>query len=146
MIVIFSKDLASHLKRLEAMFQKLEKAGLKPKFSKCALFYRQIAYLGYIVFVQGIVTNEGKINVIRKWPTPTTVTEVQSFLGFTGYYCRFILKGLWAPLRPNFNWSCRMHTEKLLWEGAMMRLATYTSKECLTWCVTVSFGLKWLCR
>ena len=37
-IVIFSKDLASHLERLEAVFQKLEEAGLKLKPSKCELF------------------------------------------------------------------------------------------------------------
>ena len=34
-IVIFSRDLASHLERLQAVFQKLEKAGLKLKPSKC---------------------------------------------------------------------------------------------------------------
>ena len=34
-IVIFSKDLASHLKRHEAVFQNLEEAGLKLKPSKC---------------------------------------------------------------------------------------------------------------
>ena len=34
------KDLASHLERLEAMFQKLEQAGLKLKPSKCELFHR----------------------------------------------------------------------------------------------------------
>ena len=34
-IVIFSKDLASHLERLEAVLQKLEEAGLKLKPSKC---------------------------------------------------------------------------------------------------------------
>ena len=34
-IVIFSKDPASHLKRLEAVFWKLEEAGLKLKPSKC---------------------------------------------------------------------------------------------------------------
>ena len=33
-IVIFSKDLTSHLERLEAVFQKLEEAGLKLKPSK----------------------------------------------------------------------------------------------------------------
>ena len=33
-IVIFSKDLASHLERLETVFWKLEKAGLKLKPSK----------------------------------------------------------------------------------------------------------------
>ena len=42
-IVIFSKDPASHLQRLEAVFQKLEEAGLKLKPSKCELFQRQLA-------------------------------------------------------------------------------------------------------
>ena len=37
-IVIFSKDLGSHPERLEAVFQKLEEAGLKLKPSKCELF------------------------------------------------------------------------------------------------------------
>ena len=38
-IVIFSKDLASHLERLEAVFQKLEESGLKLKPSKWELFW-----------------------------------------------------------------------------------------------------------
>ena len=37
-IVIFSKDLTSHLERLKAVFQKLEKAELKLKLSKRELF------------------------------------------------------------------------------------------------------------
>ena len=48
-IIIFSTDLASHLERLEAVFWKLEKAGLKLKPSKCELFWRQLAYLGHII-------------------------------------------------------------------------------------------------
>ena len=36
--------------------------------------------------VQGIATNESKIEAIKKWSTLIYVTEVQSFLGFTGYY------------------------------------------------------------
>ena len=91
-IVIFSKDLASHLKRLEAVFCKLEKAGLKLKSSKCELFWRQLAYLGHVISTKGVATDEGKIEVIRNLPTPTTVMEVQSFLGFTGYYHRSIPK------------------------------------------------------
>ena len=91
-IVIFSKDLASYLKRLEAVFQKLDKAGLKLKPSKCELFRRQLAYLGHVVSVIGVATDEGKIEAIKNWPTLTTVIEVTSFLGFTGYYCRFTPK------------------------------------------------------
>ena len=59
-IVIFLKDPASHLKRMEAMFQKLEQARLKLKSSKCELFHRQITYLGHNVSAHGIATNEGK--------------------------------------------------------------------------------------
>ena len=69
-VVIFSKDPASHLERLEAVFQKLEEAGLKLKLSKCELFWWQIAYLGHMISAQGIATNEGKIEAIKKWPIP----------------------------------------------------------------------------
>ena len=84
-IIIFSKDLASHLERLEAMFQKLEQAGLKLKPPECELFQWQITSLGHIMSAQGIATDKSKIEAIKKWPTPTNMTEVQSFLGFTRY-------------------------------------------------------------
>ena len=79
------------------MFQKLEQAGLKLKLSKCELFHRQITYLGHIVYAQGIATNKGKIDAIRKWLTPTTVTEFQSFLGFMGNYHQSIPKFVQVP-------------------------------------------------
>ena len=91
-IVIFSKDLASNLKRLKAVFWKLEEAGLKLKPSKCELFQQQLAYPGHVISAQEVATDEGKIEAIKYWPTPTNVMEVQSFLGFMGYYHRFIPK------------------------------------------------------
>ena len=54
-------------------------------------FLRQITYLGHIISTQGIVTNvKGKIHAFKNGPPPTTVTKVQNFLGFMGYYCQFI--------------------------------------------------------
>ena len=91
-IVIFSKDLACHLERLEAVFQKLEKAGLKFKPPKCELFWQQLTYLGHLISTKGVATNEGKTDAIKNWPTPTNVMEVQCFLGFMGYYHQFIPK------------------------------------------------------
>ena len=75
-IVIFSKDPASHLERLEAVFWKLEEAGLKLKPSKCELFQRQLAYLCHVISAEGVATDESKIEAIKNWPTPTNVTEV----------------------------------------------------------------------
>ena len=89
-IVILSKDPASHLERIEAVLWKLEEAGLKLKPKKCELFQWQLAYLGHVISAQGVATDEGKIEAIKNWPTPTNVMEVGSFLGFME--CRFIPK------------------------------------------------------
>ena len=75
-IVIFSRDLSSHLERLEAVFQKMEEAGLRLKPSKCELFQWQTAYLGHVISAQGVAADEGKIEANKKWPTPTNITEV----------------------------------------------------------------------
>ena len=90
-IVIILKDLVSHLVRLEALFQKLEQARLKLNSSKCKLFHKQITYLGHSISTQGRVTVKEKINVMKNGPILATVTEVQRFLGFTGYYHQFVL-------------------------------------------------------
>ena len=46
--------------------------------------------MGHIVSAAGIETDPKKIEEVRNWTTPTTVTDVQSFLGFTNHYCRLI--------------------------------------------------------
>ena len=45
-----------------------------------------------MISTKGVATDEGKINAIRNWPIPTNFMEVQSFLGFTGYYHQFVPK------------------------------------------------------
>ena len=67
-IVIFSKDPASHLERLEAVFWKLEEAGLKLKPSKCELFQRQLAYLGHVISAEGVATKKAKLRLSRTGP------------------------------------------------------------------------------
>ena len=89
-IIIVSDTKEEHLKRLEAVFQKLITAGLKLKPSKCHFFKEEIEYLGHVVSGKGISTNPKKVEAVAKWPTPKTVYDVRSFLGFVGYYRRFI--------------------------------------------------------
>ena len=72
------------------MFEKLDKAGLKLKPSKCELFRQELIYLGHVVSENSIQTDPRKVEAICKWPVPTNVTEVRSFLGFTNYYQQFI--------------------------------------------------------
>ena len=98
-IIIFSKNPDDHLTRLEGVFERLAKAGLKLKPSKCEFFRSSLKYLGHIVSKNGIATDPRKVKAILDWPRPKTVTEVRSFTGFTNYYRRFI-KGYAKVARP----------------------------------------------
>ena len=50
-----------------------------------------VQYLGYIVDEHGVHVDPLKIQVISDWPAPTTLTELQSFLGLANLYRRFVL-------------------------------------------------------
>ena len=72
------------------MFEKRTKTGLKLEPRKCKFFQSKIPYLGHIVSAKGIETDPKKIEAVKKWTIPETVTDIRSFLGFTNHYQRFI--------------------------------------------------------
>jgi hypothetical protein len=51
----------------------------------------RVHYLGYIVDHHGVHVDSTKIQVIRVWPAPTTLTELRRFLGLVNFYCKFML-------------------------------------------------------
>ena len=75
-IIVFSKMPEEHIERLRDMFEKLSAAGLRLKLSKCKFFKPQVTYLGHIISKYGIETDPKKIEAIKNWPVPKTVTEV----------------------------------------------------------------------
>jgi hypothetical protein len=52
----------------------------------------KVHYLGYIIDQHGVHVDPSNIQVIRGWPTPTTLTELHSFLGLANFYRRFMLE------------------------------------------------------
>ena len=91
-IIVFSKTPEEHVIRLRAVFEKLKQVRLKLKSSKCEICRQELTYLGHVVSKEGIQTDPKKAEAICKWPIPTNVTEVKSFLGFTNYHQQFIKK------------------------------------------------------
>jgi hypothetical protein len=51
---------------------------------------KKVSFLGYILSEDGISVDPSKVQEVMDWKAPTTVHEVQSFLGLAGYYRRFI--------------------------------------------------------
>src|SRR5215210_6891516 len=58
--------------------------------TKCEFFKESVEYLGHVISAEGIATDPKKVEMVRIWPTPTTLKDVQSFLGLCNYYRRFI--------------------------------------------------------
>ena len=89
-VIIFSDTYEEHLHRLNLVFSRIREAGLKLSPKKCSFFMRKVRYVGHIVSEEGIEPDPDKINKVKSWPTPTTPEEVRKFLGFAGYYRRFV--------------------------------------------------------
>jgi transposase InsO family protein len=89
-IIVYSSDLSQHLERLEMVLCRLKEAGLKLKPSKCNLMQKSVSFLGHIVSGNGVATDPCKTSLIAKWPTPTNLKNLRSFLGLSGYYRRFV--------------------------------------------------------
>ena len=98
-VIIFSKTLEEHISRLSEILGRLKSAGLKLKPKKCYLFQHKVAYLGHVVGREGVHTDPSKVEKVKNWPIPTTVTEVKGFLGICSYYRRFI-KNFSAMAKP----------------------------------------------
>ena len=98
-IIIFSRDIDSHLERLDAVFSRLASFNLKINPSKCEFFKTSTTYLGHVISEQGIQADPQKIEAVKNWPVPKTVKDVRKFLGFAGYYRRFV-KGFATIARP----------------------------------------------
>nr|GEX47497.1 hypothetical protein [Tanacetum cinerariifolium] len=51
---------------------------------------REVQFLGHMINGNEIHVDPSKIEVVKNWKAPRTPSEVRSFLGLAGYYCRFI--------------------------------------------------------
>jgi hypothetical protein len=52
----------------------------------------EFEFVGYIIGREGIKISAEKIEAVLEWKPPSSLTEVQSFLGFANFYRRFIQK------------------------------------------------------
>nr|GFA62827.1 RNA-directed DNA polymerase [Tanacetum cinerariifolium] len=89
-LLVFSKSKEEHEDHLRTVLQTLRQEKLYAKFSKCEFWLSSVAFLGHIFSAEGITMDPAKVEAITKWPRPTSVTEVRSFLGLAGYYSRFV--------------------------------------------------------
>ena len=89
-ILVASVDQKQHLEDLASVFKTLSANGMVIQRSKCVLGQPKLEFLGYSVDEHGISPLPEKVEAIRSTLPPTTVKELQRFLGMVGYYRKFI--------------------------------------------------------
>lgn len=85
-ILIYSWNLAEHHHHVKQVLQKLKEHHLYLKLEKCEFHHDTIQFLGYIIDHHGIHMDQRKMQAIKDWPQPTTIKELQCFLGFANFY------------------------------------------------------------
>ena len=89
-VIVFSRTLDDHLHHLSLVIDRLARAGLKLKPSKCHFISQKVQYLGHLLTPDGIRPNPDRVAAVRDYSATTSVKGVRQFLGLASYYRRFV--------------------------------------------------------
>jgi hypothetical protein len=111
-ILIYSATWAEHLQHLGVVVNALRAHHLHVKRSKCSFGEKFVAYLGHVIFAEGVAMDTTKVVAVSTWPTPSSARGLRGFMGLAGYYRKFIrdFGTIAAPLtrllrRDTFTWD-----------------------------------------
>jgi hypothetical protein len=113
----------------------------------------EVTFLSHVLSAKGVAVDSSKIEVVSKWQSPKSVTEIHSFLGLAGYYRRFIenfskiAKPMTELLKSNMPYVCSDKCEASFQE-LKTRLTTtpvltlpHASKDFVVYCDASRQGL-----
>ena len=86
--------MSKYHRHVKKILKHLHKAGLYAKAEICKFHSKSVEYLGYILSPSSLTMSDNKVKIIQDWPEPKKVKDIQFFLGFTNFYCRFIFSYL----------------------------------------------------
>ena len=112
-LLIFSQTFDDHLVHLEKVLERINETGLKLNLEKCQLLQEKVSYLGHTISAEGVGCQDEKTEAVAKWPVPGTTKELRTWLGFTGFYRRFVkdYSRICKPLHELVNKHCK-HNRK----------------------------------
>ncbi|CAK9801710.1 Transposon Ty3-I Gag-Pol polyprotein [Anthophora plagiata] len=89
-LIVPSIDLSCGIENLRLVLHVASEHGLSINWSKCCFLQTRVEYLGHIVENGNIQPSEHKTKAVMNFPKPRSARDVQSFLGLTGYFRKFV--------------------------------------------------------
>ncbi|KAL0161008.1 hypothetical protein M9458_044733, partial [Cirrhinus mrigala] len=118
-ILIYSNSYSEHVQHVRAVLRRLISHQLYAKEEKCAFHQDKVSFLRYIISSEGVAMDERKVEAVLNWPQPSTLRELQRFLGFANFYRRFIrnFSTVAAPLTA----MVKKGSSRLIWPQAALQ-------------------------
>lgn len=141
-VIIFSKSEEDHKKHIRVIFERLDEYGLRIKPSKCLFGVSELSFLSHDISSHGIRPSTNKVKAIVEFEKPTSIKQMQRFLGMVNYYHRFIpkLAHILAPLHDQIViWQKQKSKTKIFELNDICEKAFIDAKSALTDATLLSF-------
>lgn len=79
-----------HIEAVQWVLEQLQKYSLYTNLEKCQFYKDKVWFFGFIILAQGIKMEEEKIKVVKTWPEPQSVRDIQIFFDFANFYRKLI--------------------------------------------------------
>ena len=89
-VLVYSKTFEEHRRHVWIVLEIFKQNNVKLAPHKAEWCKKEVEFLGVMVGADGVRMSEDKVKAVLEWPTPTSVKEVQAFIGFANFYRRFI--------------------------------------------------------
>ena len=89
-VISFGGTITEALVRLLEVLSRLSNFGLQLKAKKCTFMQTEVVLLGHIVGCTRLACDPAKLSAVWNWHAHDKVKGVRQFVGFVGYYRRFV--------------------------------------------------------
>ncbi|KAL5021228.1 hypothetical protein ScPMuIL_000383 [Solemya velum] len=89
-IGVYSDTWNDHIEHLRLVFLALRESNLSAKPSKCSFGFPELVFLAHVVGNMMVKPTLDKLAIVQNFPQPLTKKQVKSFLGFVGFYRKFV--------------------------------------------------------
>ncbi|KAK3551428.1 hypothetical protein QTP70_017324 [Hemibagrus guttatus] len=128
-ILVYSTSMEEHVCMVRKVLCRLQQHHLYVKLEKCEFHRPTVTSLGYVISHHGVEMDVVKVQAVTEWPAPTSVRELQCFLGFANFYRRFIRN--YSLVAGPLTSLLRGKPKKLTWTD-QIRTAFQQLKNCFT--------------
>ncbi|KAK3544099.1 hypothetical protein QTP86_001557, partial [Hemibagrus guttatus] len=128
-ILVYSNSPEEHVQHVREVLSRLQRHHLYVKLEKCEFHRTTVTFLGYVISQRGVEMDAVKVRSVTEWPAPTTIRELQRFLGFANFYRRFIRN--YSAVAGPLTSLLRGKPKRLSWTD-QARAAFQQLKDCFT--------------